>query len=381
MEDPVVLENQLEELVSLSENTSSLAEILIATTWNCNLNCSYCFVRDHELAKELEQMTPIMARQIVDMLDISLCNFKTICIHFYGGESLLNLPAIESMVNRALQKEKGRFRFAITTNGSILNSSVFEIFEKGNFQIILSIDGPEEIHDECRRTFNNKPTHATVINFLDNIRNQTHCWVRGSSVVRSGWNLKNAVDYLSTLPVDAFKAQAVRTNTDSPYVLSSEEKKMYLKELEEIGKIVISDLESDSIPKDDRFSNRILQLLLGKKRDSFCGAGFSSFGITPNGKVLPCILMNEKETVLGDILDDKSDWVKNGESWRKDHTIREECQHCSALKLCGGGCYAIIPLCGEDECEIVRKNCEVALLIYEHFKTRPEKLLPLAGII
>jgi uncharacterized protein len=371
----------MEGLVALPENANSLAEILVATTWECNLNCSYCFVNDQEIAKKSEYMTPTTAKRIVDKLDVGLPDFETICIHFYGGESLLNLSAIDSMVNRALQKRTGRFRFAITTNGFISNSSVYSILEKGKFQIILSIDGPEEIHDECRRTKNNKPTHAKVLNFLENIRNQTHCWVRGSSVVRSGWNLKNAVEYLSTLPIDVIKAQAVRTKPGSPFALSSEEKQNYLNELEEIGRIVIAELESGCIPKDDRFSNRTLQLLTGKKRESFCGAGHSVFGITPKGKVLPCILMNENNSELGNILEDNYDWVINGRKWRKDHNIRAECHNCSALKLCGGGCYAITPICGDDECEIVRKNCDVASSIYEHFKTNPEKLLALAGII
>jgi uncharacterized protein len=144
---------------------------------------------------------------------------------------------------------------------------------------------------------------------------------------------------------------------------------------------VISDIEEGHLPKDDRFSNRVLQLLTGKRRESFCGAGYTTFGITPKGIVLPCILMDEKESELGHINDEAAGWLHNGEKWRQEHNIRNECSDCSALQLCGGGCYAITPVCGEEECEIVRKNCEIASMIYNHFKTEPEKLLVLAGIL
>jgi len=371
----------MEDHAVLREESNYLAEILVATTWRCNLNCSYCFIRNHQIAHESEQMTPEIAIRIVDLLDKALVHFETICIHFYGGEPLINLPAVQAMVDRACQKKPGRFRFAITTNGYTDNPSVFKILEKGNFQIILSIDGPEKIHDQCRRTITDKPTHATVLKFLESVKEKTHCWVRGSSVVRSEWSLKNAIEYLSKLPVDAFKAQAVRAKIGSPFSLSDKEKSNYLNELEEIGKTVISEIEDGHVPKDDRFSNRVLQLLTGKKRDSFCGAGYSTFGITPDGTILPCLLMDEKEATIGHIKDNLTEWIKNGQKWRKEHNVRIECNNCSAIKLCGGGCYAITPVCGEEECEIVRKNCEVASLIYSHFKRNPEKLLVLAGIL
>ena len=44
----------------------------------------------------------------------------------------------------------------------------------------------------------------------------------------------------------------------------------------------------DWMPRDDRYSSRVLQLLKGDRRDAFCGAGDTIFGITPSGDVLPC---------------------------------------------------------------------------------------------
>ena len=39
-----------------------------------------------------------------------------------------------------------------------------------------------------------------------------------------------------------------------------------------------------------------------------------------------------------------------------------------------------MPVCGDDECDLIRKNCEVATMIFERFRSNPEALLALAGI-
>lgn len=360
--------------------TAELPEILVATTWDCNLKCAYCYVRDKGLATAGQAMSPEMAARVVDALDRGLAFSESVCLHLYGGEPLLNLPAMAAMIERAGQNRSGRFSFAITTNGVIGSPAAIDLLEAGRFSVVLSIDGPEPIHDECRRTLDNGPTHADVMNFLQKLRTRTRCRVRGSAVVRAGWSLAQAGAYLSSLPVDAVKAQAVRLPPDDPHTLNNEEKQAYLRDLEEVGHIVINSLEAGLAPRDDRFSSRVLQLLMGAKRKSFCGAGRTTFGITPDGTVLPCILIGPAEARLGHILDDPSVWIREGKRWQAAYQSSLKCEGCPALPLCGGGCPALSPHYGEDECGLTRKNCEVATRIYDRFRAAPEALLILAGI-
>lgn len=321
-----------------------------------------------------------LAVRVIDALDEGLSTVESICVHFYGGEPLTNLPAIEAMLNRSNDKELGRFSFAITTNGMCLSPAVIDLLDAGKFQVVLSIDGPAEIHDECRRTAKGAPTHARVIDFLRALKSQTTCWVRGSAVVRSGWSLLQATEYLRTLPVDVIKAQAVRGPDGTPHVLSETEKQAYLEDLDAIGRQVIAELEAGQMPRDDRYSSRVLQLLKGDRRDAFCGAGCTTFGITPSGDVLPCVLMDPEGCLLGHVDDDPKTWVQAGRRWRDSRPLRTECKECSCFHLCGGGCPALMPVCGADECDLIRKNCEVTVAIFEHFQSTPETLLALAGI-
>ena len=363
----------------LAEEPRHLAEILVATTWYCNLRCNYCFVDQQALGNLGAPMSGPLAARVVDAMDEAFSDWEQISFHLYGGEPLTNLPAMRAMVTQAATRAHGRVRFAITTNGTVDDPEVFSLLEAGRFQVILSLDGPAPVHDACRRTQGNAPTHARVMAFLARLRRETQCWVRASAVVRQGWSLREATDYLLSLPVDAIKAQCVRAPVHFPGTLDACAHKTYLADLDHAGDAVILDLEAGRIPRDDRFSARVLQLLTGRARRHFCGAGRSVFGVTPEGSILPCILRPQTDA-LGHVDTTSPGWFKAAQAWRAVHRTRLTCSACEALSLCGGGCPSLMPICGDGECSIIRKNVEVAKRIYAHFRSRPEKLLQLAGI-
>jgi uncharacterized protein len=365
----------------LGDYPTDRVEIMVNATQKCNLACRYCFVGagKFDYSKKYRKMLhPKTARLLIATLPESLPWAKHFCIHFYGGEPLLNLDAIEKAVDAALPKGK-LFSFAVTTNGTVSSERALSVLKKGRFNIILSIDGPAHIHNELRRTKKGQPTHKKVLKFLEKAKAQ-NLYVRGSSVIRNGWSLKEATKYLNTLPVDSIKAQAVRLPINNPLALDDEQRKKYFEELENIAAQTVEQIKENSYPKDDRFSNRVLQILSSKRRGSFCGAGKWTFGMASDGAMLPCVLLAGKEdTVLGNI-SDNGDWVKEGLKWAFEHQPRTSCQECWALPLCGGGCPSMLSVCGDDECELVRKNCELALGIYGSFLDRREDLLVLAGI-
>ena len=125
-------------------------EVLVSTTWDCNLECSYCFVARKSLNLSGGYMTTPVASKLVEALDHAFNDAETICIHLYGGEPLLNLPVIRTLLRKVSQKPKGRFVFSITTNGTIRTPEVFELLDAGRFYVILSVDGPAHVHDSCR---------------------------------------------------------------------------------------------------------------------------------------------------------------------------------------------------------------------------------------
>lgn len=357
-----------------------LGEILIAPTWNCNLRCKYCFVDKTGVSDDTPAMSYEMGAKAIDALDAGLSNVKRIGVHLYGGEPFTNLPAIEGMVDRARDKAPGRFSFIATTNGTILSDRVIDIIDKSKMTIQLSLDGPMSIHDACRVQADGSPTHQKVIRFLETVRARTSVHIIAAAVIRSGSRLLEVTDYLRTLPIDNIKAQAVRLPAGSPYTLTGAEMEFYKQDLYAIAHKVIDEIEAGKKPVDDRFDNRLLQMLSNADRTKFCDAGQTTFGITPNGDIRSCLLLTEPKDLLGHIDDPNPQvWRQKGLEWRAAPRAAR-CDNCPYLNLCGGGCPAALSVCGAEECSIVASECDATKMIFDHFKENLEALLILIGI-
>lgn len=351
--------------------SSEVVEIMINVSQICNLNCSYCFVdkgRFHYGKKYVKKLSPFYTEQLIKKLPKGIPWAREFSIHFYGGEPLLNLPAIRAALDAAEGMKNSHLTFSITTNGTILKKEAISLLRRGSFKVILSVDGPAFIHDAYRRTEKGDPTHAKVMKFLQKLRSDPKLSVQGSCVIRKGWSLHQAREYLSTIDVDTFKAQAVRLPADHPLSLSELEKKDYVADLKEVADEVIACLRKGKTPRDNRFNSRILQILKGTRRTSYCGAGRFIFGVAANGNIFPCALLaGRKDMELGTLDEPVSIWVERGKKWAEANSPREECKKCWALPLCGGGCPVMYYACGERECELTRVNCELALAIFSTF--------------
>ena len=92
--------------------------------------------------------------------------------------------------------------FYLTTNSTLLNETMLSFFVEHNFQIAISLDGPEEVHDKYRRfAINGQGTHAQVIKKLkmifDNNLNFYKSNVRITAVVDSDQDKKSLEQYFN----------------------------------------------------------------------------------------------------------------------------------------------------------------------------------------
>ncbi len=133
----------------------------------CNLNCEYCYYleKEHLYPSVKSQM---MSDTLLERFTEQYINSQTqneIMFTWHGGEALLR-PI--SFYKKALeyQKKYGRGRHienVLQTNGTMLNDAWCEFFKENNFLIGISIDGPQEFHDEYRRNKGGQPTFVKVM--------------------------------------------------------------------------------------------------------------------------------------------------------------------------------------------------------------------------
>ena len=133
----------------------------------CNLRCKYCYYLEKN-ALYTEQKNHVISDEMLDKFIREYIEAQTspdVLFCWHGGETLMRpisfyLRAIE------LQRKYARGRRidnTIQTNATMLTDEWCEFFRENNLLVGVSIDGPQEFHDEYRRTATGKPTFHKVM--------------------------------------------------------------------------------------------------------------------------------------------------------------------------------------------------------------------------
>ena len=133
----------------------------------CNLACKYCYYL------EKGKLYPNDPRHVLDddLLErftkeyIEMQMQPQVLFTWHGGETLMRPIAF---YKKALELQKkyadGRqIDNAIQTNGTLITDEWAEFFKENNFLVGVSIDGPQEFHDEFRKTRTGKPSWRQVM--------------------------------------------------------------------------------------------------------------------------------------------------------------------------------------------------------------------------
>lgn len=135
-------------------NLQNLHQIVFEVTDACNLRCKYCGYAELYGGydkRDDKQLSFAVAKRILDYLfDIWRLNrasgvTKPVSIGFYGGEPLLNMSFVESVVNYVnSQHDLGKkFIFNMTTNAMLLDRYA-DYLADHEFRLLISLDGDEK---------------------------------------------------------------------------------------------------------------------------------------------------------------------------------------------------------------------------------------------
>jgi len=153
---------------------SKLHQLTLEVTEQCNLRCRYCIFSENYLMTRSytsRKMTFEVARKAIDLfLDHSMLS-NDITISFYGGEPLLNKPLIQDCVSYVNANDSNQHvRFHITTNGTLIDDEMIQLFIENDFALCISLDGPKEIHNRNRVYRNNRGSYDKIVENLQKIK-------------------------------------------------------------------------------------------------------------------------------------------------------------------------------------------------------------------
>lgn len=134
----------------------------------CNLACSYCYYLDKQRFYSPDDSKFFMSEETLELYIKRYFEAQTaadVNFTWHGGEALIR-PL--SFYKKALELQKiyGKGRRVLNclqTNGTLLTEEWCRFLKENNWLVGLSIDGPQEFHDEYRRSRDGKPSFIRVM--------------------------------------------------------------------------------------------------------------------------------------------------------------------------------------------------------------------------
>ena len=141
----------------------------------CNIECDYCFyLEKQKLYPERGQNWRMddatleqYIKQTVDAQDNDYVQFT-----WQGGEPMMmGLPFYEKAMQMCRQYANGKqIEHTFQTNGLLIDEKWCQFFKENNFLVGISIDGPQQLHDQYRKTRSGRSTHHKVLEGIQLLR-------------------------------------------------------------------------------------------------------------------------------------------------------------------------------------------------------------------
>jgi uncharacterized protein len=320
----------------------NIISIVVLTTWDCTLNCIYCYARatqkgDYNLNQE----------RLLDLITNCSDGYDSVEFCWHGGEPLLAgkefYKSVIEIQKSITNDKKIRFKNVIQTNGTLIDMEYLEFFKKHDFSLGLSLDAPYGMQLVQRPTTiqeMNMDDWINIAHLIKDIKGTLGCLC---VITKSNVNqAKEIFDFFRDIGAGTYSLLPLKKmpNLECPLPPSNEElAKLYCNTFElwmtQPNKFVsIEPLET------------MIRGLLGG-RPLLCSFTATCLKrmitIDPRGNVIPCAALVEDNFLLGNIFEDKLVKIMSGESVKKfreirDGSIKRFCSDCDYIAICRGGC-------------------------------------------
>jgi uncharacterized protein len=170
-DDPAAEREAMRNLVDLTNSRTEVFEATVVLTLDCNLGCPYCF-EDHFRGRHT--MNEGTARLLTDHVRREqIERGRDVEMRFYGGEPLMALPRLKEIARQtqdAAISAGRKFTCSLVTNATLLTRPVVEeLLSLGLTSALVTLDGPQEIHDQQRPFISGQGSFKTIMGNLQSV--------------------------------------------------------------------------------------------------------------------------------------------------------------------------------------------------------------------
>ena len=146
----------------------------------CNLACDYCYYLEKS---KLYQDNPkhVMSDELLEKFIEEYINSQTspnVLFTWHGGETLMRpLSFYQKAVELQRKYARGRqIDNCLQTNGTLLTDEWCRFLHDNGWLVGISIDGPQEFHDEYRKNKQGKPSFVKVMQGINLLKKHNVEW-------------------------------------------------------------------------------------------------------------------------------------------------------------------------------------------------------------
>ena len=361
------------EMAMLEKREAVVKAICLHVAHDCNMSCRYCFADQGAFDGARKLMSLETGQKALDYLLQNSGTRHNLEVDFFGGEPLMNFEVVKQLVAYGRQKEKDydkSIRFTITTNGLLLDDDKTDYINANMDNVILSIDGRPEVHDQMRKTLNGKGSYAYIIdNYQKFIKKRQGLYYVRGTFTRDNLDFSKDVRHLVDCGFENVSVEPVVLAPTVDFAIKDCDLNQICMEYDKLAEMYLNYAEKGRKFEFFHFNIDLDQGPCLIKRLSGCGAGTEYMAVSPEGDLYPCHqFVGNKSFVIGNLYDDH---IENHlyDTFNAAHIYNKDaCLSCWAKFYCSGGCHANAFHANGDMrkpyvlgCEMERKRVECAI--------------------
>ncbi len=336
--------NEIDPATSDEVTVDNIQTLSLNVAQICNLKCTYCAAGgDGTYGSPVTKIDTSKAEaQIQFFLGRAKIN-QTFRIEFLGGEPLLYPQIIDSLCRFAKLSTAGshiELEFVITTNGTLITSTVADILGRYHFGVTISLDGPPALNDQFRpsKSKTTSSTEMTLLGLRELAKFRAQLIYLNVNTVFGVHNTAviETYDFLQSLDMnwDVINFNFANNQADEERATQN-----YVNEMRELGARLFKTHGLEGVSSIAQFRRPLARLTSQTRTHSYCSAGKSLLLADTKADLYTCNwFMNDPSEKIGHLTSiDETKLAK----YQPSLIELNNCESCWARHLCGGGCMAV----------------------------------------
>lgn len=328
-----------------------------ATAWNklelalsetCNLACTYCYCGTCRDMPNQGLMTERVARQAVTWLFAASGKADSVSITLFGGEPLMNKPVLRFVLeySQHLGKLHGKKVFySMTTNGTLLDDEIIGYIKKYNFGLMVSLDGPPEIHNAQCPTRDGHPSFEQAAAGIKKLMKRRRTVTVRSTMTHPVPNMLELIRFYEDFGFTRIVLGKTTNPVNASPVDCTEEDfhECARQEREELIPWMLDKLSKGETPKYYPYRKFVEEMEAGtftpKVSPFKCGACRGTTTVGADGTLYPCHRFVGMQAWRIGTIADGPDYAKCKQFWRDYRAATaSSCSTCWLWAQCHGPC-------------------------------------------